>query len=100
MSNSDLILALNPDKYKTPDDLIARLGWIKSMNMTHPQMPLTENHRLVIEAFDKLNCLIGAQLDSFYTGGLMGYLATNHQLERYHGDLDLLMKINYYNYII
>ena len=53
-----------------------------------------------IEAFDKLNCLIGAQLDSFYTGGLMEYLATNHQLERYHGDLDLLMKINYYNYII
>lgn len=100
LSNSDLILALNPDKYKTPDDLIARLGWIKSMNMTHPQMSLTENHRLVIEAFDKLNCLIGAKLDSFYTGGLMGYLATNHQLERYHGDLDLLMKINYYNYII
>lgn len=94
LSNSDLILALNPDKYKTPDDLIARLGWIKSMNMTHPQMPLTENHRLVIEVFDKLNGLIGAQLDSFYTGGLMGYLATNHQLERYHGDLDLFINEN------
>lgn len=94
LSNSDLILVLNPDKYKTSDNLIARLGWIKSMNMTHPQMPLTENHKLVIEAFDKLNGLIGTQFDSFYTGGLMGYLATNHQLERYHGDLDLFINEN------
>ena len=47
LSNSDLILALNLDKYKTPDDLIARLGWIKSMNMTHPQMHMQGSPPLV-----------------------------------------------------
>lgn len=91
LSNVDSILALNPEKYKSADDLIKRLEWIKSMNMEYPQMPLTENHRLVLEAFDKFNGLIGTKFDSFYTGGLMGYLATNHELERYHGDLDLLI---------
>lgn len=39
-------------------------------------MPLTENHKLVLEAFDKFNELIGTLFDCFYTGGLMGYLVT------------------------
>lgn len=50
LSNADLITALNPEKYKSPDDLINRLEWIKSMNMEYPQMPLTENHKLVKES--------------------------------------------------
>lgn len=90
-SNVDLILQLNPDKYKNAGDLVARLNWIKSMNMEYPQMPLSENHKLVIETFDKFNGLVGTDLDSYYTGGLMGYLATGHELERYHGDLDLFI---------
>lgn len=91
LSNVDLILELNPEKYKSPEDLIKRLEWIKSMNMEYPQMPLTENHKLVLDTFDKFNDLIGIEFDSFYTGGLMGYLAINHELERYHGDLDLFI---------
>ena len=91
LSNADSILVLNPEKYKSSDDLIKRLQWINSMNMEYPQMPLIENHKLVLEAFDKFNGLIGTKFDSFYTGGLMGYLATNHELERYHGDLDLFI---------
>lgn len=90
-SNVDLILSLNPEKYHTADDLIARLKWIKSMNLEYPQMPLTQNHQLVIEAFDKFNRLIGTNFDCYYTGGLMGYLATGHSLERYHEDLDLFI---------
>lgn len=91
LSNADLILALNPEKYKSSEDLIKRLEWIKSMNMEYPQIPLTENHKLVLETFDKFNGLIGTKFDSFYTGGLMGYLAINHELERYHSDLDLFI---------
>lgn len=94
VSNASLILALNPEKYKTTEDLIKRLEWIKSINMEYPQMSLSENHKLVIEAFDKFNGLIGTKFDSFYTGGLMGYLATEHPLERYHGDLDLFINEN------
>lgn len=89
-SNINMITALS-EKYSTKDDLVTRLNWLKSMNLMHPQMPLSENHELVIEAFDKFNQIIGTNFDSYYTGGLMGYLATNHQLERYHGDLDLFI---------
>ncbi len=89
-SNIDLITSLSK-KYSSKEDLITRLNWLKSMNMTHPQMPLSENHKLVIEAFDKFNQIIGTNFDSYYTGGLMGYLATSHPLERYHGDLDLFI---------
>ena len=89
-SNIDLITSLS-EKYSSKEDLMTRLNWLKSMNMTHPQMPLSENHKLVIEAFDKFNQIIGTNFDSYYTGGLMGQLATNHPLERYHGDLDLFI---------
>ena len=89
-SNIGLITSLS-EKYSSKDDLMTRLNWLKSMNMTHPQMPLSENHKLVIEAFDKFNQIIGINFDSYYTGGLMGYLATSHPLERYHGDLDLFI---------
>ena len=89
-SNIGLITSLS-EKYSSKDDLMTRLNWLKSMNMTHPQMPLSENHKLVIETFDKFNQIIGTNFDSYYTGGLMGYLATSHPLERYHGDLDLFI---------
>ena len=89
-ANIDLITSLS-EKYPTTEDLLSRLNWLKSMNMTHPQMPLTENHKLVIETFDKFNQIIGTNFDAYYTGGLMGYLATNHPLERYHSDLDLFI---------
>ena len=91
LSNVNLILSLNPDKYHSADDLIARLNWIKSMNLEYPKMLLAENHRLVLETFDRFNELIKTNFDCFYTGGLMGYLATEHPLERYHGDLDLFI---------
>ncbi len=91
LSNVNLILSLNPNKYNSADDLINRLNWLKSMNLEYPQMPLTENHKLVLETFDRFNELIQTDFDCFYTGGLMGYLATGHNLERYHSDLDLFI---------
>lgn len=89
-SNIDLITSLS-EKYSTKEELISRLNWLKGMNMTHPRMPLSENHQLVLETFDKFNQIIGIDFDSYYTGGLMGYLSTDHPLERYHGDLDLFI---------
>lgn len=90
-SNANLLIDLKHEKYSTTEDLINRLDWLKRMNMEHQQMTLSENHQLVLEAFDKFNEIIGTNFDSYYTGGLMGYLATEHQLERYHGDLDLFI---------
>ena len=91
LANANLIISLNSNKYHSVNDLIARLNWLKSMNLEYPQMPLTENHKLVLETFDRFNELIKTNFDCFYTGGLMGYLATGHNLERYHSDLDLFI---------
>lgn len=91
LANANLIISLNPNKYHSVNDLINRLNWLKSMNLEYPQMPLTENHKLVLETFDRFNELIKTNFDCFYTGGLMGYLATGHNLERYHSDLDLFI---------
>lgn len=90
-SNVDLLLDLNRNKYHTIDDLINRLNYIKSMNLEHPSMSLRENHELVTLIFDKFNELIQTDFDCFYTGGLMGYIAVNHPLKRYHSDLDLFI---------
>lgn len=91
LSNIELLLKLHPDKYKSIDDCIKRLMWIRGMNLEHTSMSLIENHKLVVEVFDKFNELIGTKFDTYYTGGLMGYLAMNKKLERYHSDLDLFI---------
>ncbi len=89
-SRIDLLTQIS-SKYPTKESLFERLNFLKTMNMEHPEMPLTENHKLVIEAFDAFNKLIKNHFDTYYTGGLMGYLAINRPLERYHGDLDLFI---------
>ena len=89
-SNAEVVTSLS-DKYSSKEDLIARFNWLNSMNMIHQRMSLSDNHRLVIETFDKFNQIIGTDFDSYYVGGLMCYLVTNHPLERYHGDLDLFI---------
>ena len=87
----DDLISLNPQRYPSFSDLRERLYYLKEMNIEHPQLSLEENHQLVIEVFDKFNQLIGTDFDCYYTGGLMGYLATSHDLERYHSDLDLFI---------
>ena len=57
-SETGNIIKLNPEKYRSVDDLIGRLNWIKGMNMECTKMSLDENHRLVIETFDKFNELV------------------------------------------
>lgn len=54
-------------------------------------MSFSENHQLVLEAFEQFNQLLQMNFDGCYTGGLMGYIAIGHKLERYHSDLDLFI---------
>ena len=89
--NIDMLVKLNHKKYQSSEVLIQRLNWIKEMNMENPQLSLTQNHELVIKVFDKFNELIQGKFDCYYIGGLTGYLATGHVLERYHGDIDLFI---------
>lgn len=90
LNNVDLLTCISKD-YSSADKLVARLEWLKAMNITHPQMSLTDNHALVTETFDNFNKLIGTNFDTYYTGGLIGYFATDHPLERYHGDIDMFI---------
>lgn len=89
--NLEMVTKLNPNRYKSIEDLISRIKLLKSMNMMYTNMPLSENHRLILEAFDEFNKLIDDSFDYFYTGGIMGYLAVGKELVRYHGDLDILI---------
>lgn len=89
LDNAEILLQLDSSKYKSAMDFVERLEWIKAMNMEYICMPLKENHELVLEVFDKFNRLLNDKFDCYYTGGIMGYLAINKELERYHGDLDL-----------
>lgn len=85
------ITKLMPEKYPSVEALISRVKWLQEMNILDMKMPLTENHKMVLEVFDKINELLGKDFDYYHTGGLMGYIATGKPLERYHGDLDLFI---------
>ena len=53
---------LNP-KYPTKEMLLTRLRWLESMNMTNMSMPLTVNHKLVLESFDKITMYANLIID-------------------------------------
>ena len=89
-ANASLLTSFS-ENYKTMDSLVERFNYLRGMNLTNKQMSIEENHKLVLEAFDKFNALIGTNFDSFYVGGLMAYFAINRPLERYHGDIDMFI---------
>lgn len=90
-ANADKILRLSHGQYTSVEDLLKRRQWLKEMNLERPEIPLEENHKLVTNTFDNFNKLIGLDFDVYYVGGAICYLASNHMLERYHGDLDIMV---------
>lgn len=90
LEESTPLLSLDPINYKTIDDFIKRFHELEQKNLIGAKMPLKENHKLIIEAFEKLNNLLENKFDCYYTGGIFCYLSTGIPLERYHSDLDLL----------
>lgn len=102
--NIELILDLYPEKFKTFDDLKARYKYLKGLWLREDNMNedykerLKENHKNVIEVFDKFNQLIcdlvSNWLDCFYTWWLVGYFWTNTELERYHTDVDIYLNVD------
>lgn len=101
--NIELILDLYPEKFKTFDDLKARYKYLKGLWLREDNMNenykerLKENHKNVVEVFDKFNQLIcglvSNWLDCFYTWWLVGYFWTNTELERYHTDVDIYLNV-------
>lgn len=103
-TNSKLILDIYPEKFKTFDDLKARyeylIGlWLHEDNMNKDyKEKIKENHKKVIQVFDKFNKLIcglmGNWLDYFYTWWVIAYFWTNTELERYHTDIDIYLNVD------
>ena len=91
LDNANLIIDLNSEKYTSPEDLVQRLIQIQEMNIPYHKTSLSENHRQTLEAFEEFNMLLNDGFDCYYTGGLMGYITTNAELERFHTDLDLFI---------
>lgn len=75
-------------------DLSKKLKLFKEMNLDNAKMELSENHKLIFTIFDEFNNLLNNKFDCYYTGGLMLYIITKHDLERYHNDLDLFINEN------
>lgn len=90
LEESTTLLLLDKENYKTIDDYIKRFHELEQKNLLDAKMSLKENHKMIIEAFEKLNHLLQNKFDCYYTGGIFCYLATGIPLERYHSDLDLL----------
>lgn len=91
IENKDKIFSLGSD-YHSIKDLLDELENMQNRNLLDSSVSLEENHRLVNETFDKFNDLIkNEELDCYYTGGLTAFFRTNTPLNRYHGDLDLMI---------
>ncbi len=88
------ITKLMPEKYPTISDLIKRLESIKIMNLDNAKMSLKANHKELLTIFDNINILLGSKFDYYHTGGIMGYIASNIPLQRYHEDLDIFFNEN------
>lgn len=88
----DDIIALDAKDYFDAQSLIDRYSWLKAMNLTNQKVSLQVNHQEVLDTFKNFNTFINQNnLDCYYTGGAMGYIKTNRELERYHSDLDLFL---------
>lgn len=72
------------------EDLIARLEWLQTMELTDVQ--LHKNHMEVYDVFDNLNMLFkDNSIEHYYTSGILAFLLVGRDLERYHHDIDVFV---------
>lgn len=104
LSNIKLLLDINPENFKSLEDVINRYNYLKTIWLDKVKITkncseiLKENHENVIEVFDNFNKLVKdlteEWLDYYYTWWLVGYLWTNTNLQRYHWDIDICINMN------
>lgn len=104
LSNVKLLLEIDPENFKNTEDLINRYNYLKTIWLDTVKITkncseiLKENHKNVVEVFDNFNKLIEnltkEWLDYYYTWWLVGYLWTNINLQRYHGDIDIYLNVD------
>ena len=104
LKHIDLLLAIDPEHFKTADDIIARYNYLRCIGLDKVQIKkncseiLKENHEHVYELFDNFNALVNNEelsgLDYWYTWWLVGYFWTNSKLKRYHWDVDIYLNVD------
>jgi hypothetical protein len=104
LSNIELLLDIDPENFKSIEDVINRYNYLRTIWLDKVKIIkncseiLKENHENVVEVFDNFNKLIEnlkeEWLDYYYTWWLVGYLWTNTDLQRYHGDIDICLNVD------
>ena len=104
LEHIDLLLAIDPENFKSVDDVIARYNYLRCIGLDKVQLKkncseiLKENHEYVYELFDNFNALVNNEelsgLDYWYTWWLVGYFWTNSELKRYHWDVDIYLNVD------
>lgn len=87
----------NIDKnlYPTPEKLLERLKWLDDMELKYTETGLSQNHKEVMEIFDKFNIMLHrSNIEHYYTSGILPYLLSNTPLQRYHHDIDIFVNLN------
>ena len=102
--NADYLLAIDPETFKTVDDIIERYNYLKCIWLNKITIDkntseiLKENHEHIYELFDNFNLLVSnpelSWIDYWYTWWLVGYFWTGTELIRYHTDLDVFISTN------
>lgn len=103
LSNLELLLDIDPENFKSIEDLINRHNYLKMIWLDKVKITkncseiLKENHEHIYELFDNFNILVNNQLlswlDYWYTWWLVGYLWTDSALKRYHWDVDIYLNV-------
>lgn len=69
-----------------------RVEWLKKMGLLNSDIQLKKSHIEILNTFDRINILLNSiNADYYHTSGLLTYLLTNNELERYHHDLDIFI---------
>lgn len=82
--------------YPTPEKVLERIKWLDDMGLKYTETGLSQNHKEVLEIFDKFNIMTSQnKIDHYYTSGILPYLLTNTNLQRYHHDIDIFINLEH-----
>lgn len=86
------IMQIDDTAYDSPEALMEQLQKNKETNYTPGNIPIEENHQLILDTLkplcDRLNEL---GVDYYVVGALSTFIGTQTPLFRYHGDIDFMI---------
>lgn len=88
------IQGIDVQLYPTPEKVLERIKWLEDMDLKYTQTGISQNHKEVLEIFDKFNIMTSQNnIDHYYTSGILPFLLTNTELQRFHHDIDIFVNL-------